>query len=164
MKNNIIPFPGGKVDPEDNFCGADGFFLGNQPKTRMPHVYELEADALSHINLELKHSDRAGIEYQGLDGQTEEFKKLLLEVLHRRTREHVRKGYILTVSHPLMESHEQIPFLAERSEIPAIVVRKCTLEDMEMMHALRSIFPEVADLRNGLRSDPDRRTARTSLE
>lgn len=156
MKNNLIQFPGttgGSPDEEDDFCGAAGFMFEGGERQKMQTVYALEADAMSRIKLMMDESDSAGIEYHGPEALTEEFKTLLLEVLHRRQRENVRTGRILTVSHPLMERDEQIPFLAERSEVPTITVRRSIQEDIEAMNALRDVFPVLMDVSNALRSN-----------
>ncbi len=156
---NIIQFPGTQPETtqeKDNFCGAAGFMFESKPSPLMTKVYELEAGAMSHMALVLRDSETAGVEYHGPDALTEEFKILLLEVLQRRQKENVRNGRILTVSHPLMERDEQIPFLAERSEIPAITVRASTREDLEMMNSLRDLFPILTDIRNAIGSSKTR--------
>lgn len=155
MKDNLIQFPGttgGNFDDEDDFCGAAGIMFEGSERPKMQQVYELEAAALNHINLMMNDSDMASIEYHGPEAMCEEFKDLLLEVLSRRKKEQLRSGNILTVSHPLMERDQQIPYLAERSELPSITVRKATREDLEAMYSLRESFPVLVDARNAIGS------------
>jgi len=152
MKNNVIPFPKTSdqdFSDEDDFCGADGFVPTFAERDDRAKLYAIE----DRLRAMLMESERADLEFHEPESLTEKFKQSLLEVLHRRQRENVRVGRILTVSHPLMNRDEQVPFLAERSEIPAITVRPSTNEDLQEMEALRSIFPILADVRNGIRSN-----------
>jgi hypothetical protein len=165
MKDNLIPFPGktgGNLDEADDFCGAAGFmFEGGTPRPALlqsdadtMELYAFEAEHIVSLSREIEEAglDRAEEQFDSPDALTPEFKALLLAALARRKKENLRNGRILTVSHPDMAVHEQIPFLVERSAIPAITIRRCTPEDRQQMFALRKIFPELLAAHNAVGS------------
>ncbi len=118
----------------------------------MEAIYQLENTVLRNLGQDLEEKKQFEIQFNEPEALTEQFKTMLLALLSRRKKENLRSGRILTVSHPNMERDEQVPFLAERSEVPAVTIRRFTPEDREQMYALRTAFPELLDAHNALGS------------
>jgi hypothetical protein len=118
----------------------------------MEALYTFENSVLQQLRRDSERGEKLEIQFNELEALTAEFKTMLLAILARRKKENLRSGEILTVSHPDMEVDEQIPFLAERSEVPAITVRPCTPEDREQMYSLREVFPDLLDAHNAVGS------------
>lgn len=118
----------------------------------MEALYTFENSVLQQMRRDNERGKKREIQFNEPEALTAEFKSTLLAILARRKKENLRSGQILTVSHPDMEVDEQIPFLAERSEVPAITVRPCTPEDRKQMYSLRETFPELLDAHNALGS------------
>lgn len=110
-------------------------------------AHQIEAEGRNQV--EVQFNDPAAL--------SEEFKAALLTVLARRKKENLRAGRILTISHPGMDADEQIPYLAERSEIPAVTIRRSTPDDLRNMHSLGHAFPVLMDAHNAIGSSRGRR-------
>ena len=120
----------------------------------MNTLYTFESEHIAPISREMAEASTDKVErrFDSPEALTPEFKTMLLAALARRKKENLRSGRVLTVSHPEMDASELIPFLVERSEVPAITIRKCTPEDRRDMFALREIFPELLDAHNAVGS------------
>lgn len=146
----------------DDFCGAAGImFEGRSSQAPLPRsdadsmeLYRFEHQIMNRLEILLGFGgkDQASVSFPEPEALSEEFKRVLLKVLARRKKENLRSGLILTVSHPDMGANEQVPFLAERSEVPALTIRRSTPEDRRNMHTLREIFPTLLDAHNALGS------------
>lgn len=120
----------------------------------MNTLYTFESEHIAPLSREMAEASTDNVErrFDSPEALTPEFKTMLLAALARRKKENLRSGRVLTVSHPEMDASELIPFLVERSEVPAITIRKCTPEDRRDMFALREIFPELLDAHNAVGS------------
>lgn len=116
----------------------------------MNPIYTFESEYIAPLSREMAEAstDKVEKQFDSPEALTPEFKALLLAALARRKKENLRHGQVLTVSHPQMDDSELVPFLVERSQVPAITIRKCTPEDRRDMFALRKIFPELLDAYN----------------
>lgn len=124
----------------------------------MNTLYTFESENIAPLSRKIEEArlDKVEKRFDSPEALTPEFKVLLLATLARRKKENLRSGRVLTVSHPDMERDEQVPFLAERAEVPAITIRRCTPEDRRDMFALRELFPELLDAHNAVGSSFDR--------
>ncbi|QQR54840.1 hypothetical protein IPG41_06705 [Candidatus Peregrinibacteria bacterium] len=102
--------------------------------------------------LEFDRKKQIETQFDTPEALTSEFKAILLAILARRKKENLRAGLILTVSHPAMSAEEQIPYLVEHSEVPAVTIRRSTLEDRQHMYSLRQLFPSLLDAHNAIGS------------
>lgn len=124
----------------------------------MQKLYTFESEHIAPLGREMAEAgvDKVEKQFDSLEALTPEFRALLLAALARRKKENLRLGRVLTVSHPQMEDDELMPFLVERSQVPAITIRKCTPEDRHDMFALRDLFPELLAAHNAVGSSFDR--------
>lgn len=120
----------------------------------MNTLYTFESKHIAPLSREMAdaRTDKAEKQFDTPEALTPEFKNLLLAALARRKKENLRSGRVLTVSHPEVDDSELIPFLVERSEVPAITIRRCTPEDRRDMFALREIFPDLLAAHNAVGS------------
>lgn len=120
----------------------------------MNTLYTFETEHIAPLSREMTetHVDKVEKQFDSPEALTPEFKALLLAALARRKKENLRSGRVLTVSHPEMDDSELVPFLVERSEVPAITIRRCTPEDRRDMYALRELFPELLAAYNAVGS------------